>query len=55
MDEEVESVGLRGHTCGDHVSVHPCGEVGAVMLEGGAEEEVVKGREGRSEGNWDLM
>ena len=34
MDEEVESVGLRGHTCGDHVSVHPCGEVGAVMLEG---------------------
>lgn len=46
-DEEVKGVGLRGETCGDHVCVEPRDEVGAVVLDGGAEEEVVEGEGGR--------
>lgn len=47
LDEKVEGVGLRGDTCGNHVSVEPRDEVGAVVLDGGAEEEVVEGEGGR--------
>lgn len=49
-DEEVEGVGLRGDTCGDHVGVEPRDEVGAVVLDGGAEKEVVEGEGGRGRG-----
>lgn len=49
MDDEVEGVSVGGDTCGDHVGVEPRGEVGAVVLESGAEEEVVEGGRGRGE------
>lgn len=42
VDDEVEGVGVRGDTCGNHVGVEPRGEVGAVVMERGAEEEVVE-------------